>query len=174
MNAPVHADPASCSQAGGALRRLAAELRATNRPVHEALATDDPEPRPSHVEVLARRRLDTVDNAVAATTVVLDRVGTALQAHATELAHAAAAERELTARARAIGLDVVDGTVVPALGVTGVADSAAVAARDASATALQAELDALRGSVAARAAQLAAVAADARHTLSTHTTALRR
>jgi hypothetical protein len=173
MSDPLLADPASCSQAGGALRRLAAELRATNRPVHEALATD-PGPRPSRVEVLARRRLDTVDDAVAATTVVLDRVGTALQAHATELAHAVAARRQLTARAQAVGLDVVDGAVVPAWGVTGVADRAAVSARDATAAALQTELDGLRGAVAARGEQLAAVAADARHVLATHTTALRR
>ena len=173
MTDAIAGDPASCSQAGGALRRLAAALRGTNRPAHEAFAAD-PGHRPSRVEVTARRRMVSVDAAVASTSVVLDRVGTALQEHATELAHAVAAGRQLTARAQALGLEVVDGAVVPAWGVTGVADSAAVAARDTTAAALQAELDALRRAVNARGEQLAALADDARHTLASQTTALRR
>ena len=173
MTDPVLGDPASCSQAGGTLRRLAAELRATSRPAHDALLPDEG-PRPTRVEVAARRRLHTVDSAVAATTATLDRVGTALQSHATELAQAVAAGRQLTARAQALGLDVVDGTVVPAWGVTGVADGAAVVARDASAALLQAELDALRGVVAARGQRLSTVAADAQRTLASHAAVLRR
>jgi hypothetical protein len=170
---PVLADPASCSQAGGVLRQLAAALRASSRPARDAFEAGRA-PRPSHVEVLVRRRLVTVDSAVDATTTALDRVGAALQAHAIELADAAAAARHLTARAQAAGLDVVDGTVVPAWGVTGVADGAAVAARDAMASALQTELESLRRKVATHGAQLGAVAADAQHLLASHASALRR
>jgi hypothetical protein len=173
MSDPVLGDPASCSQAGGALRQLAARLRTAGRPASEAFATGDA-PRPHRVEVEARRRLDTVTTALTATTTELDRLGSAVQAHATELAEAVAAGRALVARAQAAGLDVVDGTVVQAWGVTGIADSDAAAARQATAVALQAELDVLRHTLGSQRAHLAGLAGSAGQVLASHAAALRR
>lgn len=173
MSDPVLGDPASCSQAGGALRQLAARLRTAARPASEVFAIGDA-PRPHRVEVEARRRLDTVTRAVTATTTELDRLGSAVQAHATELAEAVAAGRALVARAHAAGLEVVDGTVVQAWGVTGIADSDAAAARHATAAALQAELDALRHTLGVQRAHLAGLAGSAGQNLASHAAALRR
>ena len=173
MTGTVPGDPASCSQAGGALRQLAARLRVAAGPAHDGFGRDEG-PRADRVELAARRRLDLVEEALAASTSELDRVGSALQRHASELAEAVAASRVLVARARAAGLDVVDGTVVPAWGVTGVADGTADAVRDATAAALQAELDAVRHALATGWAQLGAAAAAAQHTLASHAVAVRR
>jgi hypothetical protein len=64
-----------------------------------------------------------------------------LQDHATDLADLVARARALEERARAAGLEVRDGRVERAWGVTGAADADADRAREASRGALQADLD---------------------------------
>lgn len=94
MTSPVPGDPASCSQAGGALRLLAARLRVAGRGAHDAF--DAAGTRPERVEVL--------DAAAAAVTAELDRLGRALQTHATDLADAQAAARRRSPDAGTAGL----------------------------------------------------------------------
>ena len=64
-----------------------------------------------------------------------------LQDHATDLADLVARARALEERARAAGLEVRDGRVEIAWGVTGTADAGADRTRAAARAALQSELD---------------------------------
>ena len=79
--------------------------------------------------------------ATAATGAELDRVSRVLQDHATDLADLVGRARVLEERARSAGLEVRDGRVEVAWGVTGPADAAADRERDAERLAIQAALD---------------------------------
>lgn len=169
----VHGDPASCSQLAGALRQLAAQVRAGSRPLHDTLATRD-SPRGGAVVARARRRASLLDEALAASTVELDRVGTALQAHVTDLAEALADSRAVLERAAAAGLEDQQGRLVPRWGVAGVADGRVAADQDAARTALQEELDSVASLLRTRRSRLAATVAASRAVLARQAEALRR
>lgn len=173
MTGPVGGDPASCSQLGGALRQLATRLRTTGRAAHEAFESGD-SARPGPVVVHARRRVDLLDAAAAAAAREVDRIGTALQAHASDLAEAVAHSRLLTARAEAAGLRVSDGEVAAAWGVSGVADGAVSANQDATRASLQGELDSVAALVGQRRHRLAATLRESQQVLASHAGALRR
>ncbi|GAB3065471.1 hypothetical protein [Phycicoccus sp. Root101] len=169
----VAGDPASCSRVGGSLRQLATALRSSGRAVHGAMADPDLQ-RPGTVVARARRRLTGLDEAAAAASDELDRVGAALQDHAADLAEALADVRALVARAEAAGLRETDGRLAPAWGVTGLADAPADAGRDERRESLQAELDRLLAVLAARRRRLAAGMAASGSVLADHARALRR
>ena len=173
----VHGDPASLSQTGGALRQLASRLRTTGRGAHtafdDALAEDAAGGRRDRVVVAARRQYDAVDAAAAAAAVELDRAGSAVQAHASDLAEAVAKARAVAARADAAGLRVVDGVVLPAWGVAGVADGSATQSREQVQSQLQAELDQLGVLLARRRSALVSALADSRDLLAGHAARLR-
>ena len=123
----------------------------------------------------ARRRVDLLDAAAAAAAREVDRIGTALQAHASDLAEAVADSRLLTDRAEAAGLRVVDGEARGGVGVSGVADGPRSAQQDGHRDRLQAELDARRRPRRPNAAhRLAAALRESQDVLATHAGALRR
>jgi hypothetical protein len=173
----VHGDPASLSQTGGALRQLATRLRTTGRTAHaafdDAAADDAAGGRRDRVVTAARRQYDAVDAAAAAAAVELDRAGAAVQAHASDLAEALAHARSLAARADAAGLQVVEGVLVPAWGVAGVADGSAARSREQVQQQLQGELDQLGVLLARRRSALVATLAGSRDLLGTHAARLR-
>ena len=173
MNGPVSGDPASCSQLGGSLRQLATRLRVTGRAAHDAFDNGD-DARPGPVIVRARRRVVLLDAATATAALEVDRIGTALQAHASDLAEAVAHGRMLTDRAEAAGLRVADGEVAAAWGVSGVADGTARAQQEAERDRLQGEVDAVTALVSQRRRRLAAVLRESQDALATHAGALRR
>ena len=170
----VAGDPASCSRVGGSLRRLAASLRTEGRAVDDVVARRRDAPRPPAVVVRALRRADALGDASGAAAQELDRVGSALQDHAADLAEAVADARGLEARAQAAGLQVVDGKVSPAWGVSGLADVAATADREQVRAQLQGELDQLRHVLAARRQRLASTVAASTTVLACHADGLRR
>jgi hypothetical protein len=176
MTDAVRGDPASCSQAGGALRRLAARLRVAPGPTLAALRQDAGAvpARPGPVLGHARRQVDALDDATSDLVAQLDRIGSALQAHATDLAEAVAQARGVVGRAEAAGLRVHDGRVAPAWGVTGVADQDASAARAATAASLQAELDRVVAVLGRRRRRLTAVLSDSTGVLTDRALRLRR
>lgn len=173
----MHGDPGSLSQTGGALRRLASRLRTTGRDAHaafdDALADDAAGGRRDRVVLAARRQYDAVDAAAAAAAVELDRAGSAVQAHASDLAEAVARARSVAARAEAAGLRVVDEVVLPAWGVAGVADGSAAQSRDQVQSQLQAELDQLGVLLARRRSALVSALAESRDLLAWHAARLR-
>ena len=173
MSGPLSGDSASCSQLGGMLRQLATRLRSTGRSAHNAFDNGD-SARPGPVLVAARRRVDLVDAAAAAAAREVDRIGTALQAHATDLAEALATGRRLTARAEAAGLRVTDGELAAAWGVSGVADESANASQQGTREQLQHELDAVASLLAQRRHRLCATLRESQDVLATHAGALRR
>jgi hypothetical protein len=170
---PVSGDPASCSQLGGSLRQLATRLRSTGRAAHEAFDNGDGA-RPGPVVVQARRRVDVLDAAAATAAREVDRVGTALQAYASDLAEAIAHSRLLAERAEAAGLRVVDGELAAAWGVSGVADGLASTQQRALRDRLQDELDSVTALVGQRRHRLAAALRESQAALATHAGALRR
>ncbi|MEO5981227.1 MAG: hypothetical protein ABIQ13_02815 [Pedococcus sp.] len=169
----VTGDPASCSRVGGSLRQLATALRTNGRATHTAIA-DPALQRPGTVVARARRRLTGLDDAATVAAHELDRVGSALQDHAADLAEAGADVRAVVARAESAGLRVADGRLAPAWGVSGVADGPADATREEQREALQSELDRLLAVLAARRHRLAATMAASSSLLADHATALRR
>ena len=173
MSGAVGGDAASCSQLGGTLRQLATRLRATGRAAHDAFDNGD-SARPGPVVVQARRRVDLLDAAAAAAAREVDRIGTALQAHASDLAEAVAHGRLLTDRAEAAGLRVTEGELAAAWGVSGVADGTARARQEAVRDRLQGELDAVTALVGQRRHRLAATLRESKEVLATHAAALRR
>lgn len=179
MTEPLPGDPASCSQSGGTMRSLASRLRVAGRRAHEATVGSDlsgePGPaRPRAAELRVRRRIDVVDRAAAAATQEIDRVGRALQDFATDLAELHGQYHRLAGRATAAGLLVVDGSLVPAWGVAGVADPQAVTAQQAARSSLQPELDAVLRGVALRRQRLLTVLHEGQGRLDHHRAALRR
>ncbi len=173
MSGGLGGDPASCSQLGGALRQLATRLRTTGRAAHDAFDNGD-SARPGPVVVAARRRVDLLDAAVATTAREVDRVGTALQAHASDLADALAAGRRVAATAEAAGLRVTDGELSAAWGVSGVADESASASQRSTREQLQRELDAVTALLARRRQRLSATLRESQALLAGHAGALRR
>jgi hypothetical protein len=173
MSLPLAGDAASCSQAGGALRQLAARLRVAGRAAHDTFDGRGA-PRGGGFEAAARRRVEGIDAAAATATLELDHVGAALQAHATDLAEAQAAARRLATRAEAAGLRLREGTLTPAWGVTGLADPDASAAQDSIRLALQSELDSILGTLGQRRQRLLTTVRQAESTLHSHAGALRR
>ncbi|WP_140736920.1 hypothetical protein [Pedococcus bigeumensis] len=173
MTGPVSGDSASCSQLGGSLRQLATRLRSTGRAAHDAFDNGD-RARPGPVLVQARRRVDLLDTAAATAAREVDRIGTALQAHASDLAEAVAHSRLLTDRAEAAGLRVVDGELTAGWGVRGVADEQARTQQTALRERLQAELDTVTALVGRRRARLTAALRESHDVLATHAGALRR
>lgn len=178
MSSPVNGDPASLSQTGGALRALASRLRAAGRRAH--VAFDDTTGgargglgRPDRLVTAARRQYDAVDAAAAAAAGELDRLGAALQAHATELAEALAHGRSIAARAQAAGLGVFDGIVQPSMGVSGVADARATQSREELRSRLQAELDQVNVLITRRRSTLATALDTSRDLLAAHASRLR-
>jgi hypothetical protein len=173
MTGAVHGDPASCSQTGGALRRLASRITAaTGRAEHAGAALDEVWSGRVAREIGQRQRL-LVDTArgVAAE---LDRAGSALQEHATDLAETLQELRAIEESAAAAGLRVVDGRVELPWGVRGVADEGAAAARESRRADLQAQLDRVVMLHARRRARLCGSVEAARAVLAEHATGLQR
>jgi hypothetical protein len=169
----VTGDPASCSRVGGSLRQLATALRTSARTTRTAM--DDPDlKRPGTVVARARRQLTGLADAASAAALELDRVGSALQDHAADLAEAVADTRAVLARAEAAGLRATDGRLAPAWGVSGVADAPADATREEQRAALQRELDRLLSVLGARRHRLAATVAASSTVLVDHGRTLRR
>lgn len=172
MTAAVQGDPASCSQVGGSLRRLAARLRAAASPVaaaHDELGVE----WSGRVARTVGRGTRSAIDATWATATELDRTGALLQDHATDLAEALQDARAVEQRAQAAGLAVDDGRVVPPWGVSGVADEATQATREQRRAELQAELDHVVLRLTRRRARLTAALETARAVLADHSAALR-
>ena len=136
----VPGDPASMSACGRTAREVARRLedhatgvRAAYRELGEGWAGRE--------SAATRRAGAGLADAVSTTGAELDRVGRVLQDHATDLADLVGRARSIQERARAAGLEVRDGRVQPAWGVTGAADAGADRARDLAGQALQADLD---------------------------------
>jgi hypothetical protein len=125
------------------------------RQAHEALDVAQA-PRPASAEVRAHRRADALDAAAAGSTRQLDRLGSALQTFATDLAECQASAASLVERAQAAGLQLRDGALAAQWGVSGVADAQARASQEAARTALQSDLDALTATMAQRRQRLLA------------------
>lgn len=136
----VPGDPASLSACAVTVRGVADGLAREADALTVALAAlaDGWGGRAS---VAPRRAGDALTAAAATTASELEHVARVLQDHATDLADLLARARAIDERARAAGLEVRGGTVGAVWGVAGEADAAAVATRDALATALQADLD---------------------------------
>jgi hypothetical protein len=173
VNVAVAGDPASCSLVGGALRQLAARLRTTGKRAHDAFDHRGRD-RPGAVETRSRRRVDAVDAAAATAARELDRVGAALQAHATDLAEAIATSRQVTARAEAAGLQLTDGRFTPAWGVAGLADPGVSREQASALESLQRELDQVSSVLRQRRQRLSGTLAESRASLAGHAAALRR
>ncbi|HEV7172737.1 hypothetical protein [Pedococcus sp.] len=179
MTEPLPGDPASCSHAGGTMRSLASRLRVAGRRAHEAaadsaLSGETDLARPGAPELRVRRRMEVVDRAAAAATLEVDRVGRALQDFATDLAELQGQYQRLAGRAASAGLRVVDGSLVPAWGVAGVADPRAVSTQEAVRSSLQPELDAVLRGVALRRQRLLTMLHEGQGRLEHHRAVLRR
>jgi hypothetical protein len=136
----VPGDPASLSACAGTARAVAERLgeRATGvRTASERLGDG----WTGRASATTRRRATLLADSTDATATQLDHVGRVLQDHATDLAELVARARSLEERARAGGLDLRDGRVEIAWGVTGTADAGADLEREAARAALQPELD---------------------------------
>lgn len=157
MSLQLGGDPASCSQVGGSLRRIADGLRADAERVAGAFS----ELRghwSGGASVRARHRADTLCGVARAAADELDQAGAALQAHAADVAESAQALRQVAERAASAGLRVVEGEVVPGWGVTGLADPSRDAHRDEARMALQRDLDILIVQLGRRQSRLARAA----------------
>jgi hypothetical protein len=165
-------DPASCSQVGGSLRRLAEGLRADADRAAGAFG-DLRGHWSGSVAVRARRRADALCTTAREAADELDRVGAALQAHAADVADSAHAVRQVAERAAKAGLHVVDGEVLPAWGVTGLADPSRDGGRDEARMALQRDLDVLLAQLGRRQSRLARAADAATQSLAAYAHQLR-
>ncbi|GAB3434639.1 hypothetical protein GCM10027517_02940 [Phycicoccus ginsengisoli] len=169
----VSGDPASCSQLGGSLRQVAARLRVEERRLRTA--TDPGEAaRPPAPVVRARRRAAQVTDSLAVAVGELDEVGSALQAHASDLAEALSDARQVLDRAAAAGLEHRSGRLVPRWGVAGVADARVATDQDEVRAELQSRLDHVEGLLRRRRTRLAATLRRSTGLLATHAEALRR
>jgi hypothetical protein len=158
----VEGDPASCSAMGGALRRRAATLRERRTALRHSASglTGWHDPTADTVSERLRVLLGEVEQMARR----LDDVGAALQAYATDLAHAR--EQGAVAAESAVrhGL-VVDelGTVHPAPGPTRLE---AVADREAAVPLVQHQVDGALGAARAAAHRLRRRTTSALHALS--------
>lgn len=172
MSLQLGGDPASCSQLGGSLRRIADGLRTDAERVAGAFS----ELRghwSGGASVRARQRADMLCAVARAAAAELDQAGSALQTHAADVAESAQALRHVAERAAPAGLQVVEGEVVPAWGVTGLADPSLDARRDEARMALQRDLDILIVQLARRQSRLARAADAATQALLAHAQRLR-
>jgi uncharacterized protein YukE len=125
----LEGDPASCSLAGGSMRRLASQLRAGLADVQAAAHAVEPEWSGRVARTVGAQRRQ-VEEGVAAVADALDRAGAALQDYATQLADGLQAQRAAESGAAVAGLEVIEGQVSIAWGVAGVADEAAAQERE--------------------------------------------
>jgi hypothetical protein len=169
----VSGDPASCSQLGASLRQVAAGLRADQRLLRAAADPGDAA-RPPAAVVRARRRAAQVADSLGVAVDELDEVGSALQAHSSDLAEALADARQLLDRAAAAGLEQRSGRLVPRWGVAGVADARVASDQDDVRAELESQLDRVEGLLRRRRTRLAATLRRSTDLLSTHAEALRR
>ena len=138
----VPGDPASLSACALTARAVAQQLgrQATGlRTAYQAVGQGWTGRR----SVAARRGGDSLAEACAATAGELDRVGGVLQDHATDLADLVARGRAVEERAAGAGLEIRDGRVERAWGVTGQADAVADRSLEETRSALQREVDLL-------------------------------
>lgn len=136
----VPGDPASLSACGATARAVSRDLgaRATGVRAASRLLAQEWTGRTS---AAMRHRSSGLSEAADATAAELDHVGRVLQDHASDLADLVARGRRLQEKARAAGLEIRDGRVELAWGVTGSADAASDRERARAQQALQAELD---------------------------------
>ncbi|WP_299442700.1 hypothetical protein [uncultured Phycicoccus sp.] len=137
---PVPGDPGSLSSCAAAVGAVGTRLAVHGETVRRAFA-DLAEGWPGPRSVRTRRRGAALGVAAGAAADELAEVARVLQDQATDLAELVARARGVGERARAHGLEVRDGRVVPALGVLGEADLDADRRRAETAATLQAELD---------------------------------
>jgi hypothetical protein len=176
VSAGLQGDPGSCSQAGGSLRRLASRLESAATRAERTSGEVAPGSEPWTGRVardLGRRQRALVD-AARATSAQLDRVGSALQEHSSDLAEALQELRDLEGRAAAAGLRVVDGRVELQWGVAGVADAGDTAARHDLRDELQTRVDRVLLLLARRRARVAEALEAARQALADEAAAVRR
>ena len=138
----VPGDPASVSACALTARAVAERLgrQATGvRTAYEAVGVGWTGRR----SVAARRAGGALAQACDETAGELDRVGGLLQDHATDLADLVARARAVEERAAAAGLEVRDGRVERAWGVTGSADAVADRSLEETRSMLQREVELL-------------------------------
>ena len=136
----VPGDPASLSACAGTVRRVGAELRVGAdgiRATGDALGAQ----WQGRTSARVRKRTAALGAASDTTAEQLDRVGVVLQDHASELADLVARARMIGERALAAGLEVCEGRVVVAFGVTGTADPQRASVQEATRARLQGDLD---------------------------------
>lgn len=172
VSVQVGGDPASCSQLGGSLRRLAAGLRGDSERAARAFA-DLRGHWSGAAATRARQRADTVCVTAQQAADELDRAGAALQAHAADVAGSVRSLRHLAERAASAGLHVVEGEVLPAWGVAGLADSSRDAQRQEMRATLQRDLDVVLVQLGRRQSRLARAADAATQALAAHAQRLR-
>ena len=136
----VPGDPASLSACARTVREVARRLedqatgvRTTYRELGEGWT--------GRTSAVTRRAGADLADAASTTAAELDRVGRVLQDQATDLADLVARARVVEERAGPAGLEVRDGRVEQAWGVTGAADADADAERERTRASLQADLD---------------------------------
>jgi hypothetical protein len=136
----VPGDPASLSACAATARAMGAQLgrrttgvRAASRVLAQGWT--------GRASAAVRQRANGLAEATDTTAAELDRVGRVLQDHASDLADLVARGRQLQERAREAGLEVREGRVELAWGLTGTADAASDRQRAQAQAALQADLD---------------------------------
>lgn len=172
MTLPLDGDPGGCSQAGGSMRRLAAQLRAAQTRL-DAVAVEVEVPWSGRVARTVGRTRQSLSSSTLAAADRLDRAGGLLQEHSSDLAEAVAIARSVAGRAQAAGLEVVDGRVIAAWGVAGVADEERNQTRESQRASLQHELDTAALHLQRKRARLAAALDAARADLASHSSVLR-
>ncbi len=169
----VPGDPASTSACAHTVRAVASRLAEHAEPLDRAVR-DLADGWPGRVSATTRRRGETLAAATDTTSSALERVSVVLQDHATDLADLHARARRVEERAAGAGLEVRDGRVVPRYGISGEADAADQRRREATASALQEELDAVAARHARRRDWLLGVLRESTDELATVSHALRR
>ncbi len=169
----VPGDPASVSACASTATTVARGLAAQEGPLTAAFA-DLAQGWPGRVSATTRRRGASLAAAAGTTAAELDRVATALQDHATDLADLLARARRVEGRAAAAGLEVRDGRVVPGYRGLAEADAHAAGERERTAAALQAELDTVLALHARRRDRLLGVLRTSGNELAAVSRALRR
>ena len=136
----VPGDPASLSACARTAAEVAARLRAEAGGLEHATAALG-EGWTGRLSAATRRSTAELAGATASLADELERTARVLQDQATDLADLVARERALRERATASGLDVRDGRVELAWGVTGTADATRRDEQEATRATLQADLD---------------------------------
>lgn len=173
MTAAVQGDAGTCSTAGGSLLRAATRMNQEALTV-AAVSSDLSEHWSGRAAVRARERATRLADGLQAAAEVLERVGRALQDHASDLADAVARVHAIESTADTAGLRVVDRRVLPAWGVVGEADRVGEVRREELRARLQRDLDLALLQVDRRRRRLAATAEAGRQRLADVSSALRR